>query len=195
VQETLKGQGLDYASIGWNRADVALPLVGGAATLRRVRLGEILAVFISHRTVESLFKDRLGLVDLKLGLEVVDVVREAATVGAAALVGKVKAAITDLLTHTTPIALATAVLLNLLRVDIGVAVLSKETGKVFNGEGGALGNALVVTVVGLVRASHCGWRTSRVSDMITFIQTHPYRTGGCHRDGMDVCKETKQTYG
>lgn len=154
MQETIKGQGLDYASIGWHRADVALPLVGGAATLRRVRLGEILAVFISHRTVESLFKDRLGLVDLKLGLEVVDVVREAAAVGAAALVGEVKAAITDLLTHTTPIALATAVFLNLLRVGIGVAVLSKETRKVFNGEGGALGNALVVTVVGLVRASH-----------------------------------------
>jgi hypothetical protein len=103
VQETITEQGLDYASIGWHRADVALPLIGGAATLRRVRLGEILAVLIGHGAVESLFKDRLGLVDLKLSLEVVDVVREAAAVGAAALVGEVKAAITDLLTHTTPV--------------------------------------------------------------------------------------------
>lgn len=54
-----------------------------------------------------------------------------------------------------PIALAAAVLLDLLGIDVGVAVLGEEAREVLDGDGGALSDALVVTVVGLVRAGHC----------------------------------------
>lgn len=56
----------------------------------------------------------------------------------------------------SPVAPASTVLLHLLGVGVGKAVLAKEAGDVVNGEGSALGNALVVTVVGLVGAGHWG---------------------------------------
>ena len=53
-----------------------------------------------------------------------------------------------------PIALAAAILLDLLGVDIEMTRLGKEAGQMFSGTGGAGGEALVVTVVCLVGASH-----------------------------------------
>jgi hypothetical protein len=53
-----------------------------------------------------------------------------------------------------PATLAGAVLLGLLGVGVGVAGLGEVTGEVFRGEGGAIGEAGVVTVVELVRFAH-----------------------------------------
>jgi len=124
------------------------------ATLGRVSLGELLVVVVSGRSMDRLLKDGLGLIDLELGLEVVDVVREAAAVGATAGVGEGKTFVNYLLANTTPVALAAAVLLDLLGVDVGVATLGEEAWEVVDRDGGALGNALVVTVVGFVGSSH-----------------------------------------
>lgn len=55
-----------------------------------------------------------------------------------------------------PIAPAATVLLDLLGVGIGKAALAKEARELILGHGGALGDSLVVTVVGLVGAGH--WR-------------------------------------
>ena len=65
----------------------------------------------------------------------------------------------------SPVALAAAVLLDLLGIDVDVAVLGEELGQMLDGQGGALGNALVVTVVGLVGASH-------YEDSLTSISNH-----------------------
>jgi hypothetical protein len=59
----------------------------GAATFRRVCLGEILSVLVRDRAVDRLVKDRVKLVDVKLGFKLRKVVGEAATVGAATGVG------------------------------------------------------------------------------------------------------------
>jgi hypothetical protein len=53
-----------------------------------------------------------------------------------------------------PVATARAVLLHLFGVDIGEAVLAKEARHSFRGEDSPLGNALVVTVIGLVGSGH-----------------------------------------
>lgn len=74
-----------------------LVLVDGAAG-RGVRLAELLVL----RTVEFLLEDGLGLVDLELGLEVVDVSGQAAAVGAAPGIGEVEALIDGFLTRLTP---------------------------------------------------------------------------------------------
>lgn len=112
--------------------------------------------------MNGLLKDGLWLVDLELGLEVVDVVGEGAAVGAAASVGKGEAMVDDLFAEATPVALTTAVLLDLLGVNIGVAVLGEEARLMLNGDGSALGDAFVVAVVGLVGTSHIGrWVATR----------------------------------
>ena len=54
-----------------------------------------------------------------------------------------------------PIAPATPVLLDLLGVGVRVAALGKEAREVLRGSGGAVSETLVITVVGLVGASHC----------------------------------------
>lgn len=56
--------------------------------------------------------------------------------------------------YDLPVATATAVLLDFLGVCVDVAALCKEAGKIFLRSGSAFGDALVVTVVGLVGASH-----------------------------------------
>ena len=55
-----------------------------------------------------------------------------------------------------PVALAATVLLDLLGVGIGIAMLGEEARKILCGRGGTVGEALVVAVIGLVGASHCG---------------------------------------
>lgn len=105
-------------------------------------------------SMDRLFKDRFGLVHLKLGLEVGDMVGEAAAVGAAACVGEGEVLISDVIVDGSPVASARAILLHLLGIDIGIAVLGKEARKMLCGSDSAVSETLVVAVVGLVRASH-----------------------------------------
>jgi hypothetical protein len=53
--------------------------------------------------VDTLLEDGLGLIELELGLEVMEMVGVAAAVGAATSVGKLELLIDDLLTGTSPI--------------------------------------------------------------------------------------------
>lgn len=104
--------------------------------------------------MERLFEDRLGLIDLELGLEVADVVGEAATVGAAAGIGELEVFVNDFFSEASPVASAATVLLDLFGIHVDMAVLGKETWEMLSGSSGAVGETLVVTVIGLVRASH-----------------------------------------
>jgi len=110
--------------------------------------------------MEGLFKDRLSFIDLKLGLEIGDVVGEGGAVGTTTGVGERKALVHYLIAKTPPVTLATTVLLDLLGVDIGIAVLGEEARKVVDRRGGAFSDALVVAVVGLVRSGHLELRYS-----------------------------------
>ena len=53
--------------------------------------------------MDGLLEDRLRLVDLKLGLELANMVRKTAAVGAAAGVGEGEALIDNLLSETSPV--------------------------------------------------------------------------------------------
>ncbi len=53
-----------------------------------------------------------------------------------------------------PVALASTVFLDLFGIDVGIATLGKVTGQVLDRESSAVGEALVVAVVGLVGAGH-----------------------------------------
>ena len=53
-----------------------------------------------------------------------------------------------------PITLASTLLLHFLRIGINVSILAEVAGQVLNFFSGAVGEASVVTVVLLVRASH-----------------------------------------
>jgi hypothetical protein len=58
-----------------------------------------------------------------------------------------------------PVGSSAAVLLDFLRIDAFEATLGKELGNYILGQDGAVGNASVVSVIDLVRASHwlrCG---------------------------------------
>lgn len=126
-----------------------------AATLRTVRLGEVISLVIFvNRAVQRLLKHGLGLVDLELALQVTNMVGEGAAVGAAPSVGKAELFVCNVVSKCTPISSATAVLLDLLGVDVGVTALGKEAWKVLRRVSSTLSEALVVTVVGLVGASH-----------------------------------------
>jgi len=80
--------------------------------------------------------------------------RETAAVGAASGVGKSELFACNIIVDGSPVTSARAVLLYLLGVHIGKAVLTKEARNSFRGRDSPLGNALVVTVVGLVRSGH-----------------------------------------
>lgn len=114
-------------------------------------------VLLDLGAVEALLKDGLGLVDLELGLEVMEMVRVAAAVGAAASVGELELLVDDLLARRAPVAAATSVLLGLLGVNTVEAALGEELGKILMRDGGALGQAGVVLLVELVRSSHVEW--------------------------------------
>jgi len=131
--------------------------LGRAPTLRAVSLGEIISVVVLvlvHGSVEVLLKDGLGLVELPLGLEVAHVVRDGGRVGASSVFGECEALTSDVVLEGAPIALTTAVLLNLLGVDVGVARFGKEARQVLGWGSSAVCETLVVTVVGLCGASH-----------------------------------------
>lgn len=137
--------------------------------------------------MEGLFEDRLGLVDLELGLEVAGVVGEAATVGAAAGIGEPEVFINHFFSEASPngrvlavvyqieclhgqdgiwslpVAFAATVLLDLFGVCVDMPVLGKEAWEMLSGSSGAVGETLVVTVIGLVRASHCATSESAIA--------------------------------
>lgn len=54
-------------------------------------------------TVNGLLKDRLGLVELELGLEVLEVVGVAGRVGSATSVGEIELVVKNLITRVAPI--------------------------------------------------------------------------------------------
>lgn len=123
--------------------------------LGRVRVHRTEGVLVVlEGTVDVLLKDGLRLVDIKLGLEVLDVRRHRAAVGPAARIDKVELLVHDLLAHAAPIALAIAVLLGLLGVGVGKPVLGKELGHVVIRRVG-LRHVATRTVIELVRTSHC----------------------------------------
>lgn len=94
----LEATSSDYRSLN---EDSIVSSSRGSTALGRVGLGEIFMVLFL-RAVERLLEDRLGLVDLKLGLKVGDVVREAAAVGATARVGKSELLVSDIIVDGSP---------------------------------------------------------------------------------------------
>jgi hypothetical protein len=151
-----------------NIQDVVSPLVLHVVrTLGRVRVhGTERVLVVLERTVDVLLKDGLRLVDVELGLEVLNVSGHGATVGAAAWVDKVERLVNNLLAHAAPVALAIAVLLGLLGIGVGKPVLGKELGHVVIGRVG-LCHVATRTVVELVGASHC----AVLVDVLTLIYT------------------------
>ena len=75
------------------------------ATLRRVRLGELIGILFLERPVDGLLEDGLGLIDLEFGLQIGDLVGEAAAVGAAAGICELERLIGDVITITAPVVL------------------------------------------------------------------------------------------
>jgi hypothetical protein len=137
--------------------DVVVKLSRWAATLRRVRLGEVISLVVVFKwTMKRLLKNRLGLIDLELGLEISHMVGDAAAVGAAAGIGEAEWLVCDVIAKSTPIASTTSVFLDLFGIDIGVAALREEAWEMLRRSCGAFSKALVITVVGFVGTSH-GW--------------------------------------
>lgn len=148
--------GTTNSSALWGMRD-DLSRLDGVDTLGRVRLGEVVAVLLIKRSVEMLLKERVNLIHLKLGLEVREMLVGKA-VGAATSIGEAESLIHDFFAGASPVAFTTTVLLDLLGVNINVATLGEEARQVFCWRDTAIGNALVVTVVVLVRTSHFdGW--------------------------------------
>lgn len=148
--------GTTNSSALWGMRD-DLSRLDGVDTLGRVRLGEVIAVLLIKRSVEMLLEERVNLIHLKLGLEVREMLVGKA-VGATAGIGEAETLIHDFFTGASPVAFTTTVLLDLLGVNINVATLGEEARQVFCWRDTAIGNALVVTVVVLVRTSHFdGW--------------------------------------
>lgn len=139
---------------GWKPAHAAL--FGRVSALGRVSLGQIVAILIllHKRAVDGFLENRFRIVDLKLGLEVSGTVGKAAAVGAAASIGKGEILIHDLIGVASPVTTATAILLDLLWVGVDIAALGEKARKILLSDSSAVGNALVVTIVGLVGASH-----------------------------------------
>jgi hypothetical protein len=120
----------------------------------RIGLDQLVRLIL-ERAVDGLLKDRFGLVDLPLALEVADVVGDAAAVGAAAGVCELEVLVHDFFAKASPVAFAATVLLHLLGIDVHMATLGEEARKVLCWDGSPVSETLVVAVVGLVGASHC----------------------------------------
>ena len=87
----------------WGGLHVLVVLVvdRAAGARRALRLGEHV-VLLNLGAVEALLEDGLRLVDLELGLEVMEVVGVAAAVGAATSVGELELLVDDLLARRAP---------------------------------------------------------------------------------------------
>lgn len=68
--------------------------------------------------------------------------------------------------NDVPIAFAAALLLGVLRVLAGVAGFGEVAREVLLRSGGTVGEALVVAVVGLVRAGHCCGMVVRLGEAL-----------------------------
>jgi hypothetical protein len=129
-------------------------LVLRVATLARRLL------LLTSRTMDVFLEDGLRLVELELGLEVLQLGGDAAAVGAAAGINKVELLfVHDFASSSAPIGFATSVLLCLLGVGVGITVLAKELGdvrlRVATCDCTTLNEGRVVLVVVLVGAGHC----------------------------------------
>lgn len=93
--------GTTNSSALWGMRD-NLSRLDGVNTLRRVRLGEVIAVLLIKRSVEMLLEEGVDLIHLELGLEVREMlVRKA--VGAAASVGEAETLIHDFFAGASPV--------------------------------------------------------------------------------------------
>jgi len=100
--------------------------------------------------MELLLEDRLGLVDLELGLEVARVGGVRSAVGPAARLGEVEVGfiLLQLVPDRAPVALAAAPFLHALGVGALKAILSKELGQVgLRRRGGGLSGVVLVVVL------------------------------------------------
>jgi len=104
--------------------------------------------------VDRLFEHGLSVNHFILGLELVDMMRRSAAIGAATGVGELEGMIHDIVGHGAPVASAIAVLLDLFGIDINKATLGKVAWHIVKANSSAFCKALVVTVVGLVGAGH-----------------------------------------
>lgn len=104
--------------------------------------------------VDGLLKDGLGLVELELGLEVLEVVGIAGRIGSTASVGEVELVVKDLVTRVSPVAFPTTTLLDLLGILANMTMLREIARQMLLRSSGAIGQAGVVLVVELVRTSH-----------------------------------------
>lgn len=104
--------------------------------------------------VDGLLKDRLGLVELELGLEVLEVVGIAGRIGSTASIGEVELVVKNLITRVAPVAFSSTALLDLLGVLANMTVLREIARQMLLRSSRAIGQAGVVLVVELVRASH-----------------------------------------
>lgn len=102
-----------------------------------------------------LLEDGLWLIDLELGLEVMDVM-EARRVGSATGFGEVELVFEDLLAGIAPVGLSASILLDLLGILTNVAALVEVSRSVLLSGKSGISKAGVVLVVELVRASHVG---------------------------------------
>jgi hypothetical protein len=109
---------------------VLVVLVGHRAGFARggIGLGEGVVFLIQNGAVEPLLEDRLGFVELKLGLEVGKMDWETTAIRTATGIDKVEVLIDYLLADAAPIASTGTVLLRLLGVNTLEAVLGEELG-------------------------------------------------------------------
>jgi len=127
-------------------------LIEARATLRALGVDSLSLwkLFIDGSAMDIFIKDWVVVYLLELGLEVLQTSRVAAAVGSATSIGHIEARVLDLFTINTPVALASAILLCLLRVLVGETALGEVTGEVFFGSGRAIGQTGVVAVIEFV---------------------------------------------
>lgn len=133
-----------------------LVLIINTATARRsIGLLKGSLLFLGS-VMNTLLEDWLGLVDLELGLEVIQVVGDGTGIGVTTSVHEAElGVIENFITGVAPVALAATVLLDLFGVGIGETVLAKVLGDMLDGDECAVFRlADVGLVVVLVRASH-----------------------------------------
>jgi len=116
----------------------------------------MLLLFFTSGAMDTFLEHRLGLIDLKLGLEILELRGDAAAVGAATGIDEVELFIDDFTTSRAPIGLAATVFLCLLGIGIGVTMLPEELGDMCLRVATTHGTTLkgVVLVIELVGASH-----------------------------------------
>jgi len=126
---------------------------GAAGAISSVFLLELIKAF-GAGAVELLFENRIGLNSLELGLEITDGFAMSGTVRATAAFGHVISIIVSFIAGMAPITFSSTLLLHLLGIFTNIAGLGKVAREMFFDGGGTGSEASVVTIIGLVRASH-----------------------------------------